>query len=221
MWISKDGDIRKQELLDTALLLFEQGGYENTSINDIIQKVGVTKGAFYYYFNSKEDILNILSEQQADLLIDVAKKYASDTQMNALEKLNAIAAKAIEAKMTNMKQRLIAYNALQNEKGLLLGIKVLEKTIAKGRPLIESIIVQGLREGRFDTQFPEECAETYIMLSSLVSGTITQILSSYGKKAESVEMIRNKLQFYEDLFTRLLGIRNGSVSLTEACLRNL
>lgn len=221
MWVSKDGDVRKRELLDAALLLFEQNGYENTSINDIIKKVGVTKGAFYYYFTSKEDILNTLSEQQADLMLNIAEKHAAKRDLSALEKLNAIAAEAIEAKMANMKRRMVAYDALQNEKGLLMGMKVLEKTIQKGSPLIESIIIQGLREGCFDTQFPKESAETYIMLSSLVSGAIVQILSSHGKKAESIEMIRNKLLFYEELFSRLLGIRNGTVSLSEPCLENL
>jgi len=56
MRISKDGDIRKQELLDAALQLFYEKGYEKTSVNDIIEKVGVSKGAFYYYFKSKEEV---------------------------------------------------------------------------------------------------------------------------------------------------------------------
>jgi AcrR family transcriptional regulator len=48
MRIAKPGKIRKQELIDTALKLFTERGYHKTSINAVIEAVGVTKGAFYY-----------------------------------------------------------------------------------------------------------------------------------------------------------------------------
>ena len=219
MWISKEGDIRKQELLDAALQLFSEKGYEGTSINDIIKKVGVTKGAFYYYFSSKEEILNVLSEQQADILIDISRKTAANERLTALEKLNCIASEAQRYRAANMAQRLMALKAYQNESNIVLGIKIVEKTIQKGAPIMQSIIEQGVREGVFNTSFPKETAELYINLSSIMSGSITQILLDSGKKPESIEKIRNLLLFYENVFKRLLGIGKGSVNLVDATLK--
>ena len=219
MWISKEGDIRKQELLDTALQLFSEKGYEGTSINDIIKKVGVTKGAFYYYFSSKEEVLNVLSEQQADILIDISRKTAANERLTALEKLNCIASEAQRYRAANMAQRLMALKAYQNESNIVLGIKIVEKTIQKGAPIMQSIIEQGVREGVFNTSFPKETAELYINLSSIMSGSITQILLDSGKKPESIEKIRKLLLFYEDVFKRLLGIEKGSVNLVDAALK--
>jgi len=98
MKISKDGDVRKQELLDAAFKLFYKKGYENTSINSIIEKVGVSKGAFYYYFKSKEEVLDKLSLQQTEKLIKIINKIVKDNKLNALDKLNKIIAGSLEYK---------------------------------------------------------------------------------------------------------------------------
>ena len=219
MWISKEGDIRKQELLDAALQLFNEKGYEGTTINDIIKKVGVTKGAFYYYFSSKEEILNVLSEQQADILMEIARKTAANESLSALNKLNCIASEAQGYRAANMAQRLMALKAYQNELNIVLGMKIVEKTIQKGAPIIQSIIEQGVQEGVFNTFFPKETAELYINLSSIMSGSITQVLLDSGKKPESIEKIRKLLLFYEDVFKRLLGIGKGSVNLVDATMK--
>jgi len=58
--ITKEYHVRKNELLDTAQELFFTQGYEQTTVETIIQKVGVSKGTFYYYFKSKEDLLDKL-----------------------------------------------------------------------------------------------------------------------------------------------------------------
>lgn len=49
--------LRKEEIIQVAVLLFEEKGYSATSVQDIADKIGFTKAALYYYFNSKEEIL--------------------------------------------------------------------------------------------------------------------------------------------------------------------
>ena len=55
--IVKEPEERRKELIDTAEQLFIAQGYEQTSISDIVREVNVSQGAFYYYFESKEDVL--------------------------------------------------------------------------------------------------------------------------------------------------------------------
>lgn len=64
--ISKPPQERKKEILDTALELFMKNGYENTSVGDIVEKLGVAQGLFYYYFKSKEEVYRAAMEQFAD-----------------------------------------------------------------------------------------------------------------------------------------------------------
>ena len=56
---------RREELLDCAQALFLARGYDNTTINDVIARAGVSKGAFYHYFTSKEAMLEALAERFA------------------------------------------------------------------------------------------------------------------------------------------------------------
>ena len=49
--IKKGAELR-QKIIDTAWELFYENGYENTTVNDIIRKVGTSKGGFYYYFKA-------------------------------------------------------------------------------------------------------------------------------------------------------------------------
>lgn len=50
----------RQRIIDSAWELFYEKGYANTTINEIIEKAGTSKGGFYYYFSQKDDLLNSL-----------------------------------------------------------------------------------------------------------------------------------------------------------------
>lgn len=69
MRVSKEPAQRRQEILDTAMRLFWEKGYEKTSIADIAQAMGVAQGLCYRYFSSKEALLEAGLEQYAQLLV--------------------------------------------------------------------------------------------------------------------------------------------------------
>ena len=59
MRVTKEPEVRKQEILDTALKLFGENGYEKTSITDIAKAIGVAQGLCYRYFPSKRRCLTV------------------------------------------------------------------------------------------------------------------------------------------------------------------
>jgi AcrR family transcriptional regulator len=66
--IVKEPEERRKELIDTAERLFIAQGYDQTSVSDIVKEVNVSQGAFYYYFDSKEDVLVAVMEKQIALM---------------------------------------------------------------------------------------------------------------------------------------------------------
>jgi AcrR family transcriptional regulator len=64
-WVKKPPDVRRNELLDSAQALFFNKGYEATTVADIIEKAGVSKGGFYHHFTAKDDLLEALGERLA------------------------------------------------------------------------------------------------------------------------------------------------------------
>ena len=70
MRVTKEPEVRKQEILDTALKLFGEHGYEKTSISDIAKAIGIAQGLCYRYFPSKEALFDSAIEQYADVLLE-------------------------------------------------------------------------------------------------------------------------------------------------------
>ncbi|WJH33025.1 FAD-dependent oxidoreductase [Paenibacillus sp. CC-CFT747] len=67
MKLMRSATRRKRELvIETALQLFIDKGYENVSVDDIIQSTGTSKGTFYHYFSSKEDLLREAGGRQLE-----------------------------------------------------------------------------------------------------------------------------------------------------------
>src|SRR5271157_4035706 len=88
--ISKDPTVRKQELVMAACELIKEKGFEQVSVSDIVKKVGVAQGTFYYYFQTKYDILDAVIDHYMEDAIGHIQLIEADSSLNALEKLRII-----------------------------------------------------------------------------------------------------------------------------------
>ena len=88
----KKGDARRGELLAASEKLFYTKGYENTSVQDILDAVGFSKGGFYHHFDSKLAVLEAICQQRAEELCQSATTAADQPNLTASEKLNILLA---------------------------------------------------------------------------------------------------------------------------------
>ncbi len=79
-------DKRKNEIFDCAAGLFYTEGYDKTSIQQIIDSLGIAKGTFYHYFSSKFDLLNQLTLRETDEMVNSINLIVADEKINAVEK---------------------------------------------------------------------------------------------------------------------------------------
>ena len=79
---TKAASDRRLEFINAAEALFNEKGFENTSVDDIVQRVGVAKGLFYYYFKSREELLAAIVDRILDEMEQIAlvliRAYPSD-----------------------------------------------------------------------------------------------------------------------------------------------
>src|SRR2546423_10066974 len=97
--VIKHKDVRRTELLDQALALFLEHGYENVSLNDLLAATGTPKGAFYHYFPSKEALISALAQRSAAEAFEALRPVFARPGKNALERLNAGLAASYQVKM--------------------------------------------------------------------------------------------------------------------------
>jgi AcrR family transcriptional regulator len=76
--IRKKRDVRREEIIETAVDIFYEHGYHKASIRDITEKMGLTKAAIYYHFNNKEEILFNIVDQATKELLYIFKSSISE-----------------------------------------------------------------------------------------------------------------------------------------------
>src|ERR1700753_2214251 len=97
--VVKHPDVRRAEILDRAATLFEQCGYDNVSLNDLIADAGVSKGAFYHWFPSKDALITALAERSAREAFAGVEDAVTACGGDALARLNAAMQAGFDVKM--------------------------------------------------------------------------------------------------------------------------
>lgn len=77
----------KEKITEYSIRLFEKRGFSETSVQDIVDELGVTKGTFYYYFSSKEELLMNIHNRYIDELLITQEKIMADESTSSKEKL--------------------------------------------------------------------------------------------------------------------------------------
>lgn len=213
---------RKQEFLATALELFYEKGYEKTTINDIINKVGVSKGAFYHYFDSKEEVIETISTDYAEKLAKIVIQVLDRKDLNALEKLNLLIDKGQKMKNKEKENRKKIKQALISDDNLKLQKKLVQKISKKLIPYYERIISEGIEQKIFASTNVKEMAEFILNIGHNLNSSIDDLEKLYiGGKIDAnqyKQRLNEKLDFYEEIFTRMLKIQRGTIRIKHAYL---
>jgi len=160
--VTKVPEERKQELIDTAERLFLEKGYEQTTVADIVREIEVAQGTFYYYFSSKEKILEAIIEKDITALEEDVRQIMSREDANAAIKLNAVVNSIIG--ISTSRREIMDY--LQDESNAVMHEKMERHTIERLVPLMARVVAEGTHAGIFDVQYPTESVE--FLLASLV-----------------------------------------------------
>ncbi len=138
----------RDQLIHAALVLFDTNGYPRTSVEDIVAKAKVTKGAFYHHFGSKEEVLEIIHNVYVESQIELCTRIISE-DMNPREKLRELA----RATITNLNQYRAHVSVYMQDRRFLTDQRkknVLEKRSEIDK-LFNSIIEDGVRSEYFRT----------------------------------------------------------------------
>jgi AcrR family transcriptional regulator len=207
--------IRKNELLDAAQKFFFQQGYEQTSIQEIIDELGIAKGTFYHYFKSKEQLLDELTERMTSQIAAQLKPIACTTK-NAIEKFNEIFSKGTSFKVTNIDLFIILLNTLYTDENTIIREKMFRRAAEKYRNIFSSIVRQGNEERLFNTAFPDDISDIVIQVGKVLNETICRLFLEKNISAEKlITNTKRKFDLYQDVLERILGAPKGSIKVYE------
>ncbi|MFW6064796.1 MAG: TetR/AcrR family transcriptional regulator [Candidatus Natronoplasma sp.] len=148
----KDPDDRKQELIDAAENLFSKVGFKETSVDDICDEVGVAHGLFYYYFDSKEDVIKAITERLIAELETKLEEIVEDTEMQADEKFKSF----LDISLQRRKEKTYLLSFSSKKESPELYYSLYDETVEMLTPYMTKIVEQGIDEGIFNTDYPEQ-----------------------------------------------------------------
>lgn len=187
----KKGEKRKKELLKIGYDMFITQGYENTSVDEIIERAQIAKGTYYYYFESKEQML----EEVIDMMIDSETEKAAQIIKMDIPVPQKIVGIISSMKPSDAEQPI--KNALFKQENVLMHYKVRKKLINVVTPILSEVIKEGVEEGIFEC---DNIPERVKMLLIISDGTFNE-----GKFSEQ------DISVFIDMTEKLLGAETGTM----------
>lgn len=195
----KKGERRKQALLKIAYGLFISRGYENTSVDDIIEAAGIAKGTYYYHFESKEQtlekVIGMMINQEAEAARQVLRSDAPVPLKIA----------GIIASLRPGQEELPIEGALMKPENALMHAKIKRRLLETVLPLLSEAVEEGIAQGIFACDnIPERVRMLLVICNEIFDeGQFTQ----------------RDVEVFIDITEKLLGAKPGTMDFVRALIR--
>ena len=151
----------REKILNTATQLFIQKGSEKTSMQDIAQTAGISKGAIYHHFKSKDEIVLAVIRSRQELMEEEMKQWFKATEnLTGREQLQAILKSNLESQTARAIDGIV--DEYEQDAGFIL--TMMRDNLRIGAPLVSDIIKKGMADGSIQTQYPDQTAEVFLLL---------------------------------------------------------
>ena len=188
--MAKTKEERRNEIIETAGKLFEEKGYEQTQVQDIVNEIGVAKGLFYYYFKSKDEVMEELADRYADAIIDAVNKLI-DKDISTFDKINRI----FQIFIDSAEKRSGIYMGILNVKNGITHERIFFNVGKKMVPLVTELILSGNDNGECN------CSDPKFITEFLVSG-LFNIMNQISPD-EKIDYLKEKLPTIKTMILKL------------------
>jgi AcrR family transcriptional regulator len=208
----KSHDERRNEILDGAWELFTTRGYEGATVAAILDAVGIAKGTFYHYFDSKEEVLDAVTDRLSAESREELGLVVEDSELEASAKLDRFFMVARRSRMRRVDAVIGTARVLYRDENLVIRHKIMDRLAGLMVPALRSIIEQGIREGAFRVTDPSEAAFFIWQMSNTFADRQMRTLLRSGGLDEKVDELAVRADFVADSLERILGAAPGTIT---------
>ena len=195
----KKGERRKQELLQIAYRMFLQKGYEETSVDEIIAQAGIAKGTYYYYFETKEQMLEEVIGMMIGQEIQAAEQILQ-TDLPVPQKIVGIITSLRPAPAESPIEE-----ALMKPENIIMHGKIQKKLIESVTPLLSEVVEEGIAEGIFACDHIPERVRMLLVISS--------------ETFDEGQFSEGDIAVFIDMAEKLLGAETGTMQFVRELIR--
>jgi len=207
--------VRRNAILDAARRLVATKGYEQMAIQDILDDLRISKGAFYHYFDSKSALLEAVIERLGEEAEPLFLTIVDDPQLSALAKLERIFITVGRWKAAQKPFMLELLRVWYTDENAIVRQKVRAIGIQRVAPLYATIIRQGIAEGVFTTSYPEQMGRIVLFLLQDLADAFAGLLLAVEPHPDDLRRSERIVAAYTDALERVLGCPPGSLVLMD------
>jgi AcrR family transcriptional regulator len=211
-------ELKRKEILDAAQRLIYTKGYQQMSIQDILDELKISKGAFYHYFDSKQALLDGLMDQMMDDAERVLGPIVQAGDLPAIVKLKRYFAAGARWKTDRKAFMLDLLRVWYTDSNALVRQKQEAAAIRRIAPMLAEIVRQGIDEGVFSTPFPDQIGSLIWGLAQGIQDNIAELLLGGEPPPDALNRLEAIIGAYSDALERILGAPTGSMPLADVNL---
>ncbi len=205
----KDYLAKKREISLRAAALLSETGYEEFSINKVIQSAGLTKGAFFHYFTSKDELIDSIIQLILLPMVDEFRKIADDETIPPKEKIHRMFETGYRLKRTDTRetQQLIMLLAKPENRVMLQMITL--GIASQCTDIYEQVFVEGNRKGQFHIPHPNGSAYLFMQMILALNQEIGRVLYKNNVDPLEKQNLMSKVDAFSKFAEDLLELDEG------------
>ena len=150
-----------EAILSVSAKLFLEKGFDKTSMQDIAKTAGISKGAVYHHFKSKDEIIQSVMEKQRQAVKNTMENFLSETEaLSGKAQLQQI----LEKNLENQEAHYLDDTMSIRMKSAEFVLSYMQDCVNQDAIFVSDIIKRGIADGSLTTDFPDECAEVFLLL---------------------------------------------------------
>ena len=212
----KKGDLRKQEILETAEGLFCRNGYENTSIQNILDLLNISKGSFYHHYASKESLLEGICRNRAEQIY-TAVSHSLQEEATAAVNLDILLSGIIPFREEKLSFLLMLLPVFQLPEGRIVRMSYCDELLRQFKPAVINELEKGRFSGELVCHIPDITADLILSMINRLWTQICDLIIESEKNAGSIDLAQflQYAECYRIMIERMLTLPYGTIKLID------
>lgn len=206
---------KRNEILDVAQRLVYTRGYEQMTIQDVLAELRISKGAFYHYFASKQDLLEGLIERMQQESEQLILASLQDPGLSPLARLQRYFDTVNRWESARKDYLLALLQVWFADDNAIVRQKVQATMVQDIAPTLTQVIVQGHAEGVFATLYPDQIGPIVIALHFSLGEACGLLILKASRQPDALERATRLAAAANDALERILGAPTGSLQMID------
>ncbi len=207
--------VRRAAFVEAVQRLMQTRGYEQMSVQDLPDELDASRGAFYHYFDSKQELLEAVIERMVDAGLASIGHVLDDPNLSAAAKLLGVFTGIGRWKTERKALVLALLKVWISDDNAIVREKFRHRLAGRMVPVLARIVKQGIEEQAFTAKSPVETAQIMVMLLLGFQDTATDLFIARQADAIEFEAVERALAGFSEAFERILGAAPGSIGLVD------